>query len=198
MSVEKKQSAHRWQPKLRYRQDPGTVGHDERLGERMTPDSQQEPDAAGGLAALLHGRGTLLERMGIEVTHAEADQVTASMPVQGNTQPYGLLHGGASAVLAETVGSVAAALHAGRDRIAVGVDLNCTHHRAVRAGRVHAVAEPLHRGGSVATYAIAITDDDGAAVCSSRLTCLLRPANGANQKERQTEKQQERTPAQPE
>lgn len=84
-------------------------------------------------------------------------------------------------MLAETVGSIAAALHAGADRIAVGVDLNCTHHRAVRAGQVHAVAEPLHRGGSVATYAVAITDDDGAAVCSARLTCLLRPATGAKQ-----------------
>ena len=156
----------------------------------MTSDPQQEPDAAGGLRALLDGRGTLLERMGIEVTAARPDHVAASMPVEGNTQPFGLLHGGASAVLAETVGSVAAALHAGAERIAVGIDLNCTHHRAVRTGRVHAVAEPLHRGGSVATYAVAITDDDGAAVCTARLKCLLRPANGAQR--------QDRAPAQPE
>lgn len=118
--------------------------------------------------------GTLLERMEIEVLEASPGRVTARMPVEGNTQPYGLLHGGASAVLAETVGSVAAALHAGEERIAVGIELNATHHRAAREGMVHAVAVPVHLGGTLATYAITITDDSGAPVCTCRLTCLLR------------------------
>ena len=96
------------------------------------------------------------------------------MPVEGNTQPFGLLHGGASAALAETVGSIAGALHAGPDRLVVGVDLNATHHRAVRSGEVHAVATPLHEGGSVGSYDIRISDDDGALVCTARLTCLIR------------------------
>ncbi|WP_374929605.1 PaaI family thioesterase [Kytococcus sedentarius] len=119
------------------------------------------------------GPGALSVRMGIEVTEATVDRVAATMPVEGNTQPYGLLHGGASVVLAETVGSIAAALHAGPDRAAVGVDINATHHRAVREGSVHAVATPVHRGRTTATYEIIITDDAGKRVCSSRLTCSL-------------------------
>ena len=85
------------------------------------------------------------------------------MPVEGNTQPYGLLHGGASAVLAETLGSVGSMLHGGSSKIAVGVDLNCTHHRGVRSGLVTGVATPLHRGRSTATYEIVVSDEAGQA-----------------------------------
>lgn len=133
-------------------------------------------------APLLHTTGTLMERMHIELEDVGPDGVSARMPVQGNTQPYGLLHGGASAVLAETVGSVAAALHAGSGRIALGVELNCTHHRAARDGYVRAVATPIHLGGTLATFAIAITAQDGSPVCTARLTCLLRerPPSGAD------------------
>lgn len=77
--------------------------------------------------------GALNERMGIELVEVTPDRVVATMPVEGNTQPYGLLHGGASVVLAETLGSVAAALHAGADRFAVGIDINATHHRSATA-----------------------------------------------------------------
>lgn len=119
-------------------------------------------------------RGTLSERMGMEFLELGAERTSARMPVAGNTQPYGLLHGGASAALAETVGSVAAALHAGADRIAVGVDLSATHHRAVRSGWVTGVATPLARGRSVASYEIVISDDEGNRVCTARLTCMLR------------------------
>lgn len=144
----------------------------------MTRDSRS--DAHRGDAEvpqlILTTSGTLLDRMEIEVGEISAGRVTARMPVAGNTQPYGLLHGGASAVLAETVGSIAAATHAGHRRIAVGIELNCTHHRAAREGHVHAVAVPVHLGGTLATYAITITDDSGALICTSRLTCLLRDA----------------------
>ena len=119
--------------------------------------------------------GSLNERMGIEIADVMPGRVTGSMPVAGNTQPYGLLHGGASAVLAESLGSIAAALHAGPERIAVGVDLSCTHHRAVREGMVHGVATPLHEGNTIATYDVRITDDQGKSVCTARLTCALRP-----------------------
>lgn len=119
--------------------------------------------------------GTLSERIGIEITEARPGHVAASMPVAGNTQPYGLLHGGASAALAETVGSIAADLHSGSERAIVGIELNCSHHRAARRGHVHAVATPLHEGNTLATYAITITDDDGRLVSTCRLTCLLRP-----------------------
>ena len=119
-------------------------------------------------------RGTLAERMGIELVEVSPERVVARMPVAGNTQPYGLLHGGASAVLAETIGSICAALHAGPDRIAVGVDLNATHHRAVRDGWVVGVATPLAAGRSAASLEIVVSTEDGRRVCTSRLTCMLR------------------------
>lgn len=126
------------------------------------------PDAAALVA------GTLLERMGIELTRISAERTEGRMPVAGNTQPYGLLHGGASAVLAESLGSVAAATHAGPARVAVGVDLNCTHHRGVREGWVTGVATALSLGRSVASYEVVITDDSARRVCTARLTCVLR------------------------
>ncbi|WP_155055289.1 hotdog fold thioesterase [Streptomyces blattellae] len=121
--------------------------------------------------------GHLGTRMGVEIVEASADRVVGTMPVEGNTQPYGLLHGGASAVLAETLGSIGSMLHAGSAKIAVGVDLNCTHHRGVRSGRVTGVATPLHRGRSTATYEIVISDETGKRVCTARLTCMLRDVN---------------------
>ena len=120
-------------------------------------------------------RGALNERMGIELVEASAERVVGTMPVEGNTQPYGLLHGGASVVLAETLGSVGAALHAGEDKQAVGIDINATHHRAATSGTVTGVATPLHRGRTMASYAVVISDEDGKRVCTSRLTCTLVP-----------------------
>lgn len=131
-------------------------------------------DSTPAARADLADGGTLLERMQIEVTQASPGHAQGRMPVVGNTQPYGLLHGGASVVLAETLGSYAAALHAGPDRIAVGVDINATHHRAVRSGWVHGVATPLSLGRSIATMEVVITDDEDRRVCTARLTCALR------------------------
>ena len=118
----------------------------------------------------------LHERMGIEIVEARPERVVGRMPIEGNTQPYGLLHGGASCVLAEGLGSFAAAMHALPDRIAVGVDINATHHRSVRSGYVTGVAVPAHRGRQTASYEVVISDDDGQRVCTARITCLLRPA----------------------
>src|SRR5688572_28221771 len=120
--------------------------------------------------------GTLIERMGIDVLEARVDRIVANMPVQGNTQPYGLLHGGASVVLAETLGSIGSMLHAGEGRIAVGVDINATHHRAVTSGIVTGVATPVHLGSTITTYAVAVTDEQDRPVCTARLTCLIRAA----------------------
>ncbi|WP_353941953.1 hotdog fold thioesterase [Streptomyces sp. HUAS MG91] len=128
----------------------------------------------------LFSAGHLGTRMGIEIKEAAADRVVGTMPVEGNTQPYGLLHGGASAVLAETLGSVGAMLHGGIGRLAVGVDLNCTHHRSARTGLVTGVATPVHRGRTTATYDIVITDEQDRRVCSARLTCLLKEAPTAD------------------
>jgi uncharacterized protein (TIGR00369 family) len=120
--------------------------------------------------------GQLPERMGIEITDWTPGRMVATMPVAGNLQPYGLMHGGASCVLAETIGSVAAAIHAGPDRAAVGLEINATHHRAARSGIVTAVCTPIHSGQTITTYEIVISDDGGARVCTARLTCLLRAA----------------------
>ena len=121
-------------------------------------------------------RAGLAARMGIEVIEASAERVVGRMPVDGNTQPYGLLHGGASCVLAESLGSTGASLHAGPGRIAMGVEINATHHRPAAEGHVTGVATRLHGGRTLAAYEIVITDDAGRRVCTSRLTCMLRDA----------------------
>ncbi|GAA2385034.1 hypothetical protein GCM10010404_47240 [Nonomuraea africana] len=121
-------------------------------------------------------KGTLGERMGIEFVEVSAERVVARMPVKGNTQPYGLLHGGASVVLAESLGSIGAAVHAGEGRIAVGIEINATHHRSATDGHVTGVATRSHGGRSLATYDVVITDEEGRRVCTSRITCMLRDA----------------------
>ena len=132
------------------------------------------PDAAAFMNSV--SAGTLVERMGIVFTEVSADRVVGTMPVSGNTQPYGLLHGGASAVLAESLGSVGAATHAGEGRLAVGIELSCTHHRSAREGTVSGVATAISLGRTLATYEIVVSDDQGRRLCTSRLTCLLRDA----------------------
>jgi uncharacterized protein (TIGR00369 family) len=124
----------------------------------------------------IDGAGALAERMGLVILSAEPERVVGTMPVEGNTQPFGLLHGGASCVLAESLGSVGATLHAQRlfGGYAVGVDISATHHRSARTGIVTGVATALHLGGQVASYEIAITNDAGERVCTARLTCILR------------------------
>jgi uncharacterized protein (TIGR00369 family) len=127
-----------------------------------------------GSLSTLNG-GTLGEKMGIEFIEVTSQRVVARMPVAGNTQPFGLLHGGASVVLAESLGSLGAMMHAGEGQIAVGIEINATHHRAARAGFVTGTATALSLGKTLATYDILITDDQGNRVCTSRITCLIRP-----------------------
>ena len=116
------------------------------------------------------------DRLGIQIVTASPRRCVGTMPVEGNTQPAGLLHGGASCVLAESLGSIAATLYAAPDRVAVGVDLNATHHRPVSSGTVTGVATPIHLGRTTASYEIVISDEEGRRVCTARLTCYLRPA----------------------
>jgi uncharacterized protein (TIGR00369 family) len=96
------------------------------------------------------------------------------MPVAGNRQPFGLLHGGASVVLAETLGSIAANMHAGPEQVAVGIEVSATHHRSATSGHVTGTATAISLGRTLATYEIVILDDEGRRTCTSRLTCLLR------------------------
>ncbi|MFB7270261.1 PaaI family thioesterase [Streptomyces sp. NPDC056244] len=157
------------------------------MGEHSTTTFPQdiidEYSALGVDLPALFSAGHLGNRMGLRIVEASPERVVGTMPVEGNTQPYGLLHGGASAVLAETLGSVGAMLHGRSSKIAVGVDLNCTHHRGVRSGIVTGVATPVHRGRTTTTYEIVITDEQDKRVCTARLTCLLRdvaPAAGTD------------------
>ncbi|MCM2576528.1 PaaI family thioesterase [Streptomyces meridianus] len=148
------------------------------MGEQNTTKFPQEIlDQYAGLGIdlpALFSAGHLGDRMGLEITEAAPERVVGTLPVEGNTQPYGLLHGGASAVLAETLGSVGAMLHGGPHKVAVGVDLNCTHHRGIRSGLVTGVATPVHRGRTTTTYEVVITDEQDRRICTARLTCLLR------------------------
>jgi 1,4-dihydroxy-2-naphthoyl-CoA hydrolase len=129
------------------------------------------------------GMGALGERMGIEIVRATIDSkglatITGTMPVEGNTQPYGLLHGGASAVLAETLGSIAAGITAhqriGLGALVVGIDLNCTHHKAARDGVVTGVAHMISAGNTMLSSEIVITNEQGERICTSRLTAMAR------------------------
>jgi 1,4-dihydroxy-2-naphthoyl-CoA hydrolase len=122
------------------------------------------------------GNQTLTGRMGIKIVSASRERVVGIMPVAGNTQPYGLLHGGASCVLAETLGSLGSALQAGADRVTVGIEINATHHRAAMAGEVTGVATLVHGGRTLSTFDVVITDDRGRRVCTARLSCLHRDA----------------------
>ena len=135
------------------------------------------PDQAAFLQSINdQGKGSLVETMGIVVTAASAERIVATMPVEGNTQLTGILHGGASCVLAETLGSIASWLHAGNDSMVAGIEINATHHRVAASGVVTGVATALHRGRTLATYEVAITDEQDRRICTARITCAIRPA----------------------
>jgi uncharacterized protein (TIGR00369 family) len=140
-------------------------------------DETTVPTIEEYIADMPQGMGALNDTMGIELKEISAERVVATMPVEGNTQPYGLLHGGASVVLAETLGSVGSALHAHPDRFSVGVDINATHHRSATSGTVTGVATAIHLGRTSASYEIVITDESGRRICTSRITCALVPAD---------------------
>lgn len=119
------------------------------------------------------GRGALDKKMGIEIIEASPQRLVGTMPVEGNTQPMGLLHGGANVVLAESLGSVGTQLHAGPHRKIVGVDINATHHRSATTGMVTAVATAITLGKTLCSYNVEITDDQGRKTCTARITCLI-------------------------
>ena len=134
-------------------------------------------DGAAFVAGANQNMGELATTMGIELIEASPERLVAVMPVEGNRQPYGLLHGGANAVLAETLGSVHCALLAPDGTFPVGIELSCSHHRSALNGMVTATCQPINTGKTLATMSITIVDDDGRLCCTSRLTCFFRPAN---------------------
>ena len=119
------------------------------------------------------GAGALGEKMGIQVIEASPQRLVGTMPVEGNTQPVGLLHGGASVVLAESLGSIGTQLHAGIDRRIVGVDINATHHKSATSGIVTGVATAISLGKTLCVYDVVITNEAGERNCTSRITCMI-------------------------
>ena len=139
----------------------------------MTAERTTEsPDGMEWIAR--RGSGALAEKMGIVFTEFTIERAVATMPVEGNTQPVGLLHGGAYVVLGESLGSMAANLHAGADRLAVGVDINATHTRSATSGVVTGVCTPIHLGRSMTVHEIVITDDQGRRCSTIRITNLIK------------------------
>src|SRR5439155_13889026 len=139
-------------------------------GNRALPDSVAElapqfADARGG---------PLMAKIGLEFLTVEPDRVVARIPVEGNTQPYGLLHGGATAALLETIGSFGSAMAAGPDRLVMGIELNVNHIRGVREGHVTATGVPLHMGRTTAVWDMRVHDDEGRLVAVGRLTLAIR------------------------
>ena len=118
--------------------------------------------------------GELNDKLGVVMLEATAERVVGTMPVEGNRQPYGLLHGGASVALAESLGSTLAALNCPPDRAAVGIEINATHHRSALSGLVTGTTTALNVGRTLVTSETVVRDEQGRRVCTVRLTCMLR------------------------
>ncbi|WP_081998204.1 hotdog fold thioesterase [Sinomonas humi] len=143
------------------------ASHEQELANSHLPEHVRSWLAESGVGALVVKLGIVFEELG-------AERSVATMPVEGNTQIAGILHGGASAALAETLGSFSATLHAGPGRIAMGVDLNATHHRPASSGWVRGVCTAVHLGRTTTSHEIVIEDESGRRICTARITNLLR------------------------
>lgn len=126
-----------------------------------------------------HGLASALDvKMGMILDEVTPTRAVGRYPVEGNTQPFGLWHGGASCVVAETLASLAAAAEVGPEGLIAGVDINATHLLAVRSGWITGTATALRIGNTLATYDVTLTDDEGRQVCAARITVALRRATG--------------------
>lgn len=137
--------------------------------------SEAQPTLAPGLEWVTQrGMGALAEKMGMRFLEFSIERSVATLPVEGNTQPVGLMHGGAYVVLGESLGSMSANLYAGPHRLAVGVDINATHTRSATSGIVTGVCTPIHLGRSVAVHEIVVTDDQGRRCSTIRITNMIK------------------------
>lgn len=118
--------------------------------------------------------GELTRKMGVEYLELSAQHSVARMPVEGNRQVVGILHGGAHVVLGESLGSMSSAIHAGPGRMAMGIEINATHSRSISEGWVTATCEALVLGRTLATHEIVIRDDEGRRLSTVRMTNILR------------------------
>ena len=141
----------------------------------MTPPEIIASEAAKQVLAL-RGLGALADKMGIELLELSAERSVATMPVEGNTQPLGLVHGGAYVVLGETLGSFAANVAAGEGRYAVGIEINASHSRSATEGIVTGVCTAVSLGRTLTVHEIAVSDEAGKRLSTIRITNLLRDA----------------------
>lgn len=152
--------------------------------DNFTPGQFADELSAAGIPEELHeilgrhGIGALVVKMGIRFTELSKERTVATMPVAGNTQVAGILHGGAHVVLAETLGSFAAGMHAGPGRQAMGIEVGATHHRAIAAGTVTGTCTPIHLGRTLTTHEIVMTDEQGRRLSTARITNLIRDIDG--------------------
>ena len=152
------------------------------MSDKSTPHPLSAELLAAGVPADYHfmlgrhGVGSLVAKMGIVFTHMSTETMAATMPVEGNTQVTGLLHGGAHVVLAETLGSFAAYFHAGPGSKVVGIEINATHHRGATGGLVTGTATPLHLGRTLTTHEVVMTDEAGRRLSTCRITNMILAA----------------------
>ena len=118
--------------------------------------------------------GALTTKMGVEYLELSAEHSVATMPVLGNTQVVGILHGGAHVVIAESLGSVSSAIHAGPGRVAMGIEINATHSRSISSGLVIATCDALVLGRTLCTHEIVMRDEEGRRLSTVRMTNILR------------------------
>ena len=123
----------------------------------------------------MRGMGALADSMGIKLIELSAEKAVATMPVIGNTQPLGLLHGGAHVVLGESLGSFAANVFAHPDGYAVGIELNASHHGSITEGLVTGTCRAIKLGKTLTTHEITMTDESGRLLSTVRITNLIRP-----------------------
>ncbi len=154
------------------------------MSDKFTPGAPANPYTAqliaAGVPEELHkwlqdrGVGALVEKMGIRFLEMSPQRTVATMPVEGNTQIAGILHGGAHVVLAETLGSFAATLHAGADRQALGIEVGASHHRAISSGVVTGTCTAIHLGRTLAVHEVVMTDEAGRRLSTARITNMIR------------------------
>lgn len=149
------------------------------MDNNFTPNPYTDELLAAGVPESMHqwlsrhGVGGLVVKMGLIFGEMTAQRMTATMPVAGNTQVAGLLHGGAHLVMAETLGSFAAALHAGANHHVVGIEINATHHRGIKEGLVTGTATAIHLGRTLATHEVIMRDDAGRKLSTARITNIV-------------------------
>ncbi|MCC9145333.1 MULTISPECIES: hotdog fold thioesterase [unclassified Arthrobacter] len=153
---------------------PGSGGHEADAGpyKQELIDAGVPEEMHAWLSA--HGVGRLVAKMGIRFLEMSADRLVATMPVEGNEQVAGILHGGAHLVLAETLGSFGAGMHAGPGRHAVGIEIGATHHRSASSGLVTGTATAVHLGNTLTTHEVVMTDDQGRRLSTARITNMIR------------------------